>query len=118
MRRRQDERLLEAGLEARAAAGADGRRTFVVAGEGRMSEGALPLAVEHGPLLSDDEAAEHEEPKWDRISPPGLARSPGQCSGMTPGDGSLLRKLHPWVGEHDGAGTGQCSGMTPDASTP
>lgn len=70
MWRRHDERLLEAGLEARAA-GVEGDKLSLAPGESRMSEGgSLPIvgadrlaSVEHGSLLSDDEAAEHQEPE-------------------------------------------------------
>lgn len=68
--RRHDERLLEAGLEARAA-GVEGDNLSLAPGETRMSEdGSLPIvgadrlgAVEQGSLHSDDEAGGHQEPK-------------------------------------------------------
>jgi hypothetical protein len=60
MWRRHDERLVEEGLEARAA-GVGGDKLSLAPGQGRVSEGgSLPLLLEHGPLLSDDEAAEDE----------------------------------------------------------
>jgi len=70
MWRRHDERLLEQGLEARAA-GVDGDKLSLAPGESRMSEGgSLPIvgadrsgAVERGSLLSADEAVQHGEPK-------------------------------------------------------
>jgi hypothetical protein len=63
MWRRHDERLVQEGLEARAA-GVGGDQLSLSPGQGRVSEGgSLPLLLEHGPLLSDDEAAEDEEPE-------------------------------------------------------
>ncbi len=63
MWRRHDERLVEEGLDARAA-GVEGDELSLEPGRGRISEGgSLPLVLEHGPLLSDDGGAEHEEPE-------------------------------------------------------
>jgi hypothetical protein len=60
---RHDERLVQEGLEAQAA-GVEGDNLSLAPGENRVSEGgALPLVIEHGPLLSDDEAAEDEKPE-------------------------------------------------------
>jgi hypothetical protein len=66
MWRRHDERLLERGLEARAA-GVEGDNLSLAPGESRMGEsGSLPIvgadrsgAVEHGSLLGDDKTTEH-----------------------------------------------------------
>jgi len=70
MWRRHDERLLEQGLEARAA-GVDGDKLSLAPGESRLSEGgSLPIvgadrsgAVEDGSLVSGDAAGKHAEPK-------------------------------------------------------
>ena len=62
MWRRHDERLVEEGLEARAA-GLEGDALSMAPGQGRISEGgSLPLLVEHGPLLTEDET-DREEPE-------------------------------------------------------
>jgi hypothetical protein len=70
MWRRHDERLLKAGLQARAA-GVEGDQLSLAPGEDRMSEaGSLPIvgadrlgAVERGSLLSDDESGKQQGPE-------------------------------------------------------
>jgi hypothetical protein len=58
---RHEDRLVNEGLEAQAA-GVEGDRLSLAPGRGRVSEGGtLPLVVEHGPHLNDDQAAEHTE---------------------------------------------------------
>jgi len=60
--RRHDERLVEEGLEARAA-GVEGEDLSLVPGEDRFIEsGLMPLGLEHDEAFRRDEVAEEEEP--------------------------------------------------------
>jgi hypothetical protein len=62
MWRRHDERLVEKGMEARAA-GVNADALSVGPGVGYVESGALPFGLEPNRPGSPDEAAEHEEPQ-------------------------------------------------------